>query len=504
MFQDDLTYVDPSNTPAHLTEGQHLSSPWRTNENPSEIDLIRRKKASGEYLNAKEYVRLKKFEREQEFKAGYSKRVEDDPMLAIHKLNPEELMHADELGGLPAPSIAVVNPEKVGLTSHDFGTITLAGGRGLADPDAVKGHVFPSDAFSVRYPKDNILYTPSKAQRAAVEELNVANVDITELLPGYGYRTDVTISPLHGLRDNVGSRLTYAREKGLPIPKVKKGEALMDYENRLLRGDKQRKDFHEWREAFPKARGLEAEGRITPNDFFPDETIPLTLDNVVGVMDRPRADIPGSESSTGSAAKYETPGLAAHANEAFPTFRQMDEARGRLTKVEEGHLALKSQHDDVLINMERWGFEYGDADEAIVNYMRTGDIRGPGGEELSEGLIDQIDQLVEDLGSGSRTYFESKPMRGVKLEEFGTAIVPEDTKADVLEVLGRRGLKVEKYKTKAQKSKILAKQKELFFQYLTGMVGGGAAAGATTKMIQEQRAGSDGSISGLPPLLAPF
>ncbi len=111
-----------------------------------------------------------------------------------------------------------------------------------------------------------------------------------------------------------------------------------------------------------------------------------------------------------------------------------------------------------------------------------------------------LDDFVKTLRGGSRQYFESKPMRGVKLEEFSVATVPENTTDEVLEVLKRRGLKVKKVRTNRQSDEFMAKQENLFFQYLLGAAGGGAAVGAASKAVQ----GPELMQEGPSPLLQPY
>jgi len=67
---------------------------------------------------------------------------------AIHNLSAENLLYADQFGGLPFPSVGVL---KEGMAYEEFGDITLVGTAGLADPK--KGNkVWPGDAYTVRHP----------------------------------------------------------------------------------------------------------------------------------------------------------------------------------------------------------------------------------------------------------------------------------------------------------------------------------------------------------------
>ena len=70
------------------------------------------------------------------------------PLVAVHQLNERNLLHAAEVGGLMAPSLAVMRPE------HEFarfGEITLVAPLSMVDPEETP--VFDADIYSPRYPQ---------------------------------------------------------------------------------------------------------------------------------------------------------------------------------------------------------------------------------------------------------------------------------------------------------------------------------------------------------------
>jgi len=84
-------------------------------------------------------------------------------MLALHNLNEVKLRFADRLGGLAAPSIAVITEERGEL--KEFGEITLIGTREMADPQQVP--VFDADAYTLRFPDPQY----GKAKQAGLDRL---------------------------------------------------------------------------------------------------------------------------------------------------------------------------------------------------------------------------------------------------------------------------------------------------------------------------------------------
>ena len=86
---------------------------------------------------------------------------------ALHNLSAANLKHADEVGGLAMPSLAVV-PEAMPMTEK-MGEITLIGGRALADPSTVP--VFDADIYSPRWPMAEYGQPDVAAWRGFLERL---------------------------------------------------------------------------------------------------------------------------------------------------------------------------------------------------------------------------------------------------------------------------------------------------------------------------------------------
>jgi 8-oxo-dGTP pyrophosphatase MutT (NUDIX family) len=75
----------------------------------------------------------------------------DEPQLVgVHNLSQENLKHADELGGLAAPSLAVVHHKHA---FDNFGDVSLVASHDLVDPK--KTPVFNADVYSPRHPRAN-------------------------------------------------------------------------------------------------------------------------------------------------------------------------------------------------------------------------------------------------------------------------------------------------------------------------------------------------------------
>jgi hypothetical protein len=71
------------------------------------------------------------------------------PLVAYHNISPESLQATSEIGGMPMPSIAVTKAE---IPFSQFGTISLIGGRKLADPLEYGNRTFDRDIWSPTVP----------------------------------------------------------------------------------------------------------------------------------------------------------------------------------------------------------------------------------------------------------------------------------------------------------------------------------------------------------------
>ena len=74
-----------------------------------------------------------------------------NPLMGLHNLNERKLGMAQRLGGLPVPSIAVVNPEH---KFEGFGNISLVAPKTLVTPKS-GNPVYASDVYSARFPALN-------------------------------------------------------------------------------------------------------------------------------------------------------------------------------------------------------------------------------------------------------------------------------------------------------------------------------------------------------------
>lgn len=109
--------------------------------------------------------------------------ISDRTLIAQHNITVKGLLHADRMGGLAAPSLAVADKDKPLI---NFGEITLLGGSNLVDPKR-GARAFGADVYSPRYPSVTLIFDKQNVDRLNtklkpfVEVLNSNPVDVYEL-----------------------------------------------------------------------------------------------------------------------------------------------------------------------------------------------------------------------------------------------------------------------------------------------------------------------------------
>jgi len=286
--------------------------------------------------------------------------AEGDELIGMHNLSADNLAHAQEIGGLPVPSIGIA---KANAPLEGFGDISLIARQDMVTPG--RGNpVVGADAYSKRYP------------------------NIVE----------------HNGEDKIFKGFTNSGNR-----------------------------------------------RYAPH----------TLDNVVKEMKGPVTDTEGWNYGAGSLRSNYAP--------KFRTLEGIQKARDQVVPEknmpavrEEMNERLFGLADDLLPydkHYKKYELGYGDTVTARLGPKeRLSDYY----EGIPPELSAKISKFKKELVDSPTAYFEAKPQRGVQLQEFGGAIVPDNVDARTLEILKRNGIEnVEryggaeegKYKTKAEAMK---------------------------------------------------
>jgi hypothetical protein len=77
--------------------------------------------------------------------------------------------------------------------------------------------------------------------------------------------------------------------------------------------------------------------------------------------------------------------------------------------------------------------------------------------KISDKQVNNIHKFIQNLEKTPVNYFEAKPKRAVNLDEFGGAIVPQNTNKETLNLLQDSGLKIKKFDPDVPETKMKAR-----------------------------------------------
>lgn len=393
-------------------------------------------------------------------------------LIAVHNTSAEGIAAAAELGGIPAPSLAISKPD---ISPNSFGSISLVGDRRMVDPHAdASTRVFESDIYSDTQPHpyhdQNKTGVKSLAER--INKQNAAQDVIGYKAYGledYGESYKGEGSKAKWIEDAMSTtgraglvlRTTFLRDEGITV-KVPKKTTGNDYE--IGRPDTWAY-AHEtlpgvWKPTFDAQ--YEAFVRATANDIFTNAHLKIGTKKVAYNL----YTVTDAMTKGGIRAKQST---------MFETLARSRAKNAReLKSVEAMHRAEKTivSHDEMAAfidatNQEFFGFvdairdaykwqaqPFGaldDASKAIADYIKAGRTEASmrsalrkndfNAADLPDEAIRQGMDVAHRLMSSPTEYFEAKLRRPVPLKDFAAAVVPADTPKATLDTLKRSGVK---------------------------------------------------------------
>lgn len=159
---------------------------------------------------------------------GFDQGNGEPPLVVVHNLSAEKFRHADELGGLAAPSLAVVRGD---LGFDNFGEITLVGPKDLTDPRNPGVKAFNADVYSPRQPRAQYNIN-GKVYKSIQADFKPAAEYLGESVYSSVEAEEIAKEGLYAIERTAPAKLTYLQSVGedvAPIHVVKK-----DIDSRLL------------------------------------------------------------------------------------------------------------------------------------------------------------------------------------------------------------------------------------------------------------------------------
>ena len=138
--------------------------------------------------------------------------MEDKNLVAIHNLSEERLLNNLELGGFPAPSIAI---GKADVGHEGYGDISVVFRKETIDPADRRNHVFSADAYTPRFPQIDYAVNEGEAKKLADRfGMSEGYLEANVLDGGDPERAAKRMEDLREVRE------TYIREKGIKVEPV--------------------------------------------------------------------------------------------------------------------------------------------------------------------------------------------------------------------------------------------------------------------------------------------
>jgi hypothetical protein len=472
-------------------------------------------------------------------------------LVVQHNLTADNLLHADELGGLVVPSIAVA-PKESPLSA--FGEITLLAPRQLVDPKA-KVPIFDADVYSPRHPttfhglkttgvnklrnllgpleretagyagdlnaelarkgpkaweggqlrpllelafakekgiapeaptKERTLNESQWSKADAVRAFFKAHPEVTDPKSNVEYRSEAFDRELStAVGDAIRAHFAEQKAQGKNAARLDKlqkellfaylgpkGELSANKIDRFL-DDARRVDTREVdRDAMEQrtSDAIQSAGLTDVFDAWARERVttalsgdrhferysdgkkrPATLDNLVREMKA--RGLQGGESDTPGGLGW----VRAHGARKFRSLEEIQSDRARLVPPEEMARVkgtLERQWDEIVKAVSPYhekGMGFGTLDNlavAIAHSYKKGvslarELELSGLKDMPADLVKRIEVFAEQLRTTPTEYFEAKPPRAVRLQEFQVAVVPQSVEARVRPTLEKHGLQVE-------------------------------------------------------------
>lgn len=449
-----------------------------------------------------------------EITAKFSKAEIDRTLIAQHNLSISNLLHADKVGGLAAPSIAVTDKAH---PLKGFGEITLLAEKDLVDPK--KGaKTFGSDIYSPRYP--DITYKFDKKATDKFNELiadgikavdgnkfygqELRSSDVRDLSrdpaiayqflkmnniePDIKYHGDKKLDPRLKLFENTKlDEFNLAKDGGFKkaVKKIYDGDdengyVAQGYAREVVAyiGDKKkagkvnRDATRNSLEDQIRKEGLQDSAEEYVHELLqeanPQEKIfqgytysgnrkyiEHNIDNVIKLL---KKELRGGENFN-----YGLGTIRSKYAPQFKSIQQIRESKSRLMDSDkfdqikkEVDKELRSLADELNKYGTFSGFDNAETMLFDVAKMRVNRaLEENGFKNVPAELKLEIGKFINKLRDMPTEYFEAKVLRGVGLGEFTAAIIPDNAPSKVTDILKKNGVEdIREYKAGDQEDRV--------------------------------------------------
>jgi hypothetical protein len=433
----------------------------------------------------------------------------DDDLQFLMNIGVEGLEKQERMGGFPMPSLAVTRQD---LPFDSFGDITMVGKPESFDPKGSRTNiVYDADAYTTRAPqpfriakKDSDIAFAKKYKSLADKYNETVDGELYELAQQETkkYATPSRFNDVkYFFEGDILADVAFLKEKGIDdIPvEIFYGKERID--SSAVR--KKLEPFKDERRAWAQSqidelfKPEEIFDASNTRDFVTGKGLifkPYTADEVTKYMKKSRGR--AQESGLGSIG----PGsLRASLTKRLRNLKEIKDKSGNIVGKDDFEVFKNQSYKDVQdlsetlkpfykFDSDRFGYP-DEVIDMLVESERVGLDRAAkefGFEDLEDYVYDDVSDLKSKFERAPTEYFEAKPERVVKLEEFEGAIVPEDTPQAMIDKLENKGIKVEKYKDSEERLKARRKFKGTSFSAAGGIILVGAVGNQSVKEAKKE------------------
>ena len=359
---------------------------------------------------------------------------EEKNLVVLHNISSEKLRHADKIGGLAMPSLAVSRTEH---PIEGFGEISLIGNPEMAIPSR-ETKVFNADKYSPRYPtvsyqvdwnkvkayKDRMVKAVEKYKGTVPEHISDTGIN--------SLQNNIEERGFDGAKRDKGLKLIYMAEHNIP------------YTDDSFYGIKNTPGFEKFAQEVVDNvvskerifRGFTYSGnrRYSSHD----------IDSVVKIMK--------SEMKEGESFIYGAPSVRAAIAKQYKTLEGIKADRNKIISKDEMEKIKKefeSQYNEIIDNAREHYTHKGTNDfstadtftRVVIDGIKNGKLSSDLKEYGFEGIdMDKLYAFLNAIKQAPTEYFEAKLQRAVKLNEFKAAVVPEGTPQSTIDLLRKNGI----------------------------------------------------------------
>jgi hypothetical protein len=445
--------------------------------------------------------------------------VDNAPLMAVHNTSLEGILAANEIGGIPSPSIGISDPANL----QNFGEISLIMNPNKLSPNM---NIYPTDAYTGRQPKGEVkIVNPKQFKERLKADVNLGHMaDYAAIFLNKGDPEEANkvlqvinaaidnnlVNPkdfnnIEALYEEAGRKLIFAFD--YPLTESQKYAGLSEYAD--------------VRRVLPPKDPYYDDGSRRPDKPYTAQTVlkdmrqgrygpmymPATEDyaqNVAGALraatSRPFKSIDEVKDARGQifVEERDQPSQAGDVlGDLFNTFHNVkfsliDDLTNKFKKTEIRTRRSRNEDGEFVVTQEpitrMMGVET--ANELLLALGRNdADISKTAA--VSEGFVsmddipalrDAVNRVGEIMQNAPTKYFEAKPNATMSLSDFDTALVPRNLteNEEVMRIFRENNLPVATYtdfgpnKDEYREGVMRGMKENLFSVPLAGTVGYGA------------------------------